>query len=138
MTYQIFPNRFKSLGKMLFLICFSVPLLTSVFGGLLNPFESNENQSFAEQFLNSSIIGWLELLSMLGMLIYMLSKEKVEDDYINKLRLEAFQITTLLSIITSFIIYFFNPSFKLSLSYFILFFLFTFLVAFSLKKRSSL
>jgi hypothetical protein len=65
----------------------------------------------------------------------MLSKEKVEDDYINKLRLESFQITTLFSIVASFIVYFFDRSFELSLSYFIFLFIFTFLVTFSFKKR---
>jgi hypothetical protein len=135
MTYQIFPNRFKSLGKALFLVCFGIPVLLAFFSGLLNPFESNENISFAEQIMTSSIADWLELFSILGLLIYMLSKEKVEDDYINKLRLESFQITTLFSIVASFIVYFFDRSFELSLSYFIFLFIFTFLVTFSFKKR---
>lgn len=132
MTYQIFPNRFKTIGKVIFIICASVPF----FIGFFQPFKNNENQGLTESFLTTSGIEWLELVAMLGMLIYMLSKEKVEDDYINKLRLESYQITTLLTLISGFIMYFVNHSFKISISYFIFLFLLAFLITFSIKKRT--
>jgi len=44
-------------------------------------------------------------LSMLGLLVYMLSRENVEDEYINALRLESYQLTTPLGISLSLIGY---------------------------------
>lgn len=138
MNFQIFSNKFKSVGLIIFLVCFVVPMLISIFSGLFHPFTSNEHESFTEKIITSPVSRWLEFFSMLGMLIYMLSKEKVEDDYINKLRLESFQLTTLIGLVIGFILYFFNRNLEFSLSYFIFLFLLTFLIIFSFKKRSSL
>ena len=66
----------------------------------------------------------LHLFSILiGLIIYMFSKEKVEDDYIDKLRLESFQLTSLISLAASVILYVVFKTMKLDLDYFVLIYL---------------
>ncbi|WP_158499556.1 hypothetical protein [Lutibacter profundi] len=49
----------------------------------------------------------------------MLSKEKVEDDYINKLRLESYQLTAIIGLAVSILLFSFTKDLKLTLNYFI-------------------
>ena len=70
------------------------------------------------------------------MLIYMLSKEKIEDDYINILRLESFRLTAIIGLFVSIILFVFSKDLKLTLDYFIALFLWFYLIIFFIKKRS--
>jgi predicted ABC-type exoprotein transport system permease subunit len=69
------------------------------------------------------------------MLIYMLSKEKIEDDYIDKLRLESYQLSSAIWLSVSIIIYGFFADVKISLDYIIFLFMLTYLITFFIKKR---
>ena len=68
----------------------------------------------------------------------MMSKEKVEDDYINKLRLESFQLTAIIGLGLTILLYAFSKDLKLTLDYFIMLFLMFYLVIFFIKKRIDL
>ena len=65
----------------------------------------------------------------------MLSKEKIEDDYINQLRLESYQLTAIIGIVISILLYAFAESKKLTLDYFITLFMYLYLITFFIKKR---
>ena len=75
------------------------------------------------------------VLSYVGLFAYMLSKEKVEDDYINKLRLESYQLSVLLFIILSLVIFVFFKDLKLTFDYFLESFMLLYLIIFFFKKR---
>ena len=65
----------------------------------------------------------------------MLSKEKVEDDYINKLRLESYQLTAIIGLVVSILLFSFAKDLKLTLDYFIMLYLLFYLVIFFIKKK---
>jgi hypothetical protein len=79
-----------------------------------------------------------DILYMLGLLIYMLSKEKIEDEYIKILRLESYQLVTILGICFSLISYALSKNLEFTLDYFIFCFMVFYLVIFSLKKRQEI
>jgi hypothetical protein len=66
----------------------------------------------------------------------MLSKEKIEDDYINLLRLESFQLTTIIGLLVSIIFFSFSKDIKLTLDYYIILFVWGYLITFFIKKRT--
>lgn len=135
MSLQILPNKFKSVGLGIFLICFGIPALVSFFMGLAQPFESNENSQFLHEFLNPTLIKWANILTISGMLVYLLSKEKVEDDYIIKLRLESYQLATILCLGVTFILHLLDNEMMFNLSYPLYIFISMYLLTFSIKKR---
>lgn len=65
----------------------------------------------------------------------MFSGEKVEDDYIDKLRLESFQLSSLIGLAVLIKLYIVFKTLKLELDYFVLIFLTSYLNIFALKKR---
>jgi len=65
----------------------------------------------------------------------MLAKEKIEDDYINKLRLESYQLASIVILIITILLYSFSESLKLTLDYFIISFMYFYLIIFFIKKR---
>ena len=105
MTIQILPNWCKKLGLILFIVA-------SLLNGSLN-FINNSINKYGISGINTSELGeqpnglltllnafsggalsyGIDFFAIVAILIYMISKEKVEDDYINKLRLESFQLT---------------------------------------------
>jgi len=69
------------------------------------------------------------------MLIYMISKEKVEDDYIDKLRLESFQLTFIIGLLVTIIVYVLAKDLKLTLDYFIFPLLWSYIIIFFIKRK---
>jgi len=65
----------------------------------------------------------------------MFSKEKIEDDYINKLRLKSFQLTSFIGLALTIIAYAISEEIRLTLDYFIILFLWIYLGVFAIKKR---
>ena len=103
--------------------------------GFTQPFESNENSPFLHELLNPTIMKYANILTILGMLVYMLSKEKVEDDYITKLRLESYQLATIICLAITFILHLINAEMMFNLSYPLYIFIIIFLIIFYFKKR---
>lgn len=135
MSLQILPNKFKSVGLGIFLICFGIPVLVSFLIGFAQAFESNENSQFLHEFLNPTLMKWANILTISGMLVYLLSKEKVEDDYIIKLRLESYQLATVLCLGVTFILHLLDNEMMFNLSYPLYIFISVYLLTFSVKKR---
>lgn len=135
MKLQMLPNWCKKLGFIIFLIGASVSMYEGFMEGLTGaPSDSGQFDS-VKNYLGEKAIHWFDILSILGMIIYIFSKEKVEDDYINKLRLESYQITALLGLSVTIVLYAFSEDIKLTLDYFIILFLWTYLITFAIKKR---
>lgn len=135
MNFQILPTKAKKVGLAIFAICCVIPLLTAFLAGFSSPFLSNDNSRFTQLLFNSILFKWLNILSILGMLIYILSKEKIEDEFITKLRLESYQITLILCLSVIIVLQFIDDKIIFNLSYVAYFFLFTYLITFFLKKR---
>ena len=73
MNFQILPNRFKTIGLFLFIIGFVIPLILAFTSGFSEPYTSNETSRLTEKVIDSSLSKLLDILSIVGMLIYMLS-----------------------------------------------------------------
>ena len=136
MNLQILPNWCKKVGVALFIIS----IIPAAHDGYLNGLYGHTADYIADYSIQVSIGSFLyhvsEILTIIGLVVYLLSKEKVEDDFINKLRLESYQLTALLGLGSSLILYSFSKSIELSLDYFINLFLLAYLIIFAIKKRS--
>ena len=145
MKVKMLPNWCKKLGLILFLLGFltSFTLESSRESFVSGYYSANPQENEIEKIEPIFIEKWFgdlgvhisEVILILGLLIYMISKEKIEDDYINKLRLESYQLTSISSLLISIVLYIFLSNLKLSLDYFITLFLMFYLIIFALKKR---
>tara|TARA_R110002096_G_C14432422_1_gene710022 strand:- start:280 stop:723 length:444 start_codon:yes stop_codon:yes gene_type:complete len=145
MSIKMLPNKFKKLGFFLFFLGFivsstSISARKSFYDGYNSAKASNYispalEPIFIEKYFGENIMHLFDVLIVLGLLLYMLSKEKIEDDYINALRLESFQLTSLLALASSIILYIFSKDLKLGLDIFITIFLVIYFITFAIKKR---
>lgn len=147
MNFHILPNWAKKLGLSLFIIASLINGGFNFFNGTrtiqtidadsLNKFNEGANgfRGLLNAFTGGGLILSIDLFAIIGMIIYMLSKEKTEDDYINKLRLESFQLTTLAGLLIVIPLYLFSKDLKLTLDYIIYPFLWFYIGLFYLKKR---
>ncbi|TVZ56699.1 hypothetical protein OD91_1996 [Lutibacter sp. Hel_I_33_5] len=145
MKIKMLPNWGKKIGLSLFFIGFFV-VFTAVNSrkSLCEGYNSHNTNTteiidlepvFIEKWFGESAVHLFEVLTILGLLIYMLSKEKIEDDYINKLRLESYQLTSIIVLVLSLGIYALSENLKLSIDTFATLFLMSYLIIFALKKR---
>ena len=86
MKSNLLPNSFKFLGVSIFALAFLIPIGM----GLLNPqpWDDTENRRQIAQ-----------AIMLVGLLILILSKEKIEDEFINSCRLKAFKVAFIAGII---------------------------------------
>lgn len=141
MKFQILPNWFKKIGLILFVI-FSFlgggdDAIRGFYDGLNGLPYNNEVGEFTRYF-GATLMHTFDIMAIIGMIFYMMSKEKVEDDYINKLRLESFQLTALIGLFISLVMFFFYSQLKFYVDDFITMFLFIYLIIFFIKKRIDL
>lgn len=152
MKTQILPNWCKKLGLILFIIA-------SLLNGSLN-FIHNSIYKYStrlpgidtskigtESDSGNGILGLLnafsgggisygiDFVAIIAMLIYMISKEKVEDDYIDKLRLESFQLTFIIGLLVTILMYVLAKDLKLTLDYFIFPLLWSYITIFFIKRK---
>ncbi|KJD35349.1 hypothetical protein PW52_09590 [Tamlana sedimentorum] len=152
MKTQILPNWCKKLGLALFIIA-------SLINGSLN-FINNSIYKYSttqpgidaskirtEPDLGYEILGLLnaitggaviygiDFVAIIAILIYMISKEKVEDDYIDKLRLESFQLTFIIGLLVTIFLYVLAKDLKLTLDYFIFPLLWSYIIIFFIKRK---
>jgi len=141
MKTQILPNWCKKLGVAMFIVFSFISggddFLNGFFDGF-NGLPYNSETSDSVLFLNyfsESVLHLFSIISMLGVLIYILSKEKIEDDYIAHLRLESFQLTAIIGLVVSILLYSLSEDMKLTLDYFIFLSTWCYLIIFFIKKR---
>jgi hypothetical protein len=153
MKLQILPNWCKKLGLAMFIIFSCIAAGDDFLEGFEVGYNSTrlpteinvENSNYTppakseisifKNYFGAKTLRYLDALSIFGILMYMLSKEKVEDDYINQLRLESYQLTAIVGILISILLYAFSENIKLSLDYFITLFMYFYLITFFIKKR---
>lgn len=136
MTLKMLPNWCKKLGLGIFIVGSSISAYKGFMEGYTATYPKSEKYNFLENLYSDSTLHLFDVLAIIGMLIYMFSKEKIEDDYINKLRLESYQLTSLIGLLICIILYIFSQTMRLSLDYFINIFLMFYLVIFAIKKRA--
>ena len=108
---------------------------------ILNPdnteeVKSTESENIEEAYyFGENFTHLFGILSIAGMIIYMMSKEKIEDDYINKLRLDSYQLSTLIFLFACVIVYLFAGNLSMSLGNYLESYLVLYLVIFFIKKR---
>ena len=132
MKIKLLPNWCKIFGIITFVSCFILSDFSHFLAGLTGQafISSSYNNIFSEGLRHVFAV-----LSILGLIIYLFSKEKVEDDYINKLRLESFQITALIGLLITIVAFSISKEIELTLDYFIILFLWIYFVSFAIKKR---
>ena len=141
MKTQILPNWCEKLGITLFIIFSFISGGDDFLNGFYDGFNGlpyNSETSNSVLFLNyfrEPVLHLFSIISMLGILIYILSKEKIEDDYIQKLRLDSFQLTAIIGLVISILLYYFSKDMKLTLDYFIYLSTWCYLIMFFIKKR---
>ncbi|WP_456376294.1 hypothetical protein [Lutibacter sp.] len=139
MKIQIFPNWCKKLGLIIFFLFSFVSGGDDFIDGLIgHPYKSEIGSTLFLSYFGENLIHFFDVLGIIGILIYMMSKEKIEDDYITKLRLESFQLTAIIGLSLTILLYAFSKDIKLTLDYFIMLFLMFYLVIFFIKKRIDL
>ncbi|WP_394974493.1 hypothetical protein [uncultured Croceitalea sp.] len=135
MDFQILPNWFKKLGLALFFIASILTAGDSFMDGWNNvPMDTHH---YFKDFYGKTLFHILYILPTLGLLIYMLSKERTEDDFIKLLRLEAYQITVISFLAIAFIFYIIKPETNFSLDWFLSLFMLLFLLVFYIKKQAN-
>lgn len=145
MKTQILPNWCKKVGLLIFIIFSFLGSGDDFMDGLksgYNDYSNNnhiintrENTTTFSSYFGENLTHFFEILGIIGILIYMISKEKIEDDYINKLRLESFQLTSIIGLLISILLYAFSKDLEVTLDYFIMLYLMFYLIIFFIKKR---
>jgi len=113
MRKRLLPHRFKTVGLILFII----GILPSLIAGFIEGYTGTEG--YYENLESTKVIGryniiWLfDMLSYVGLFLYALSKEKVYDEFFERIRMEAFEIVFLLSLVLIFIIFVFKGEFPI-------------------------
>jgi len=88
--------------------------------------------------ITEPIYNLMSIIGVIGLLIYLFSKDKMMDEFLTKLRLEAVQLTFILTALFMFAMMLFNSSFKVSALGLIEYQLVLFLVINKAKKLWSL
>ena len=137
MSYQILPNWFKKIGFTLFFV-FSIldggEHFTNGLNGLLGQVSDTSGIfSLLKAFAGGNKA--FDSIIIIGLLLYMFSKEKVEDDYIKILRYESYQIATMLYILIALILFIFSIQITFYPASFITGYILLYLIIFYFKKR---
>ncbi|WP_111707223.1 hypothetical protein [Lutibacter citreus] len=141
MKLQILPNWCKKLGVTMFIVFSFISAGDDFIKGFNEGSNYNKTEKTIEQdsnfkdYFGENLLHWFDVISIFGILIYMLSREKIEDDYISQLRLESYQITAIVGLSISILLYAFSEEIKLTLDYFITLFMYFYLITFFIKKR---
>ena len=139
MNLQIFPNWCKKLGVIMFIVFHLGRLYDFTIGFIegLNDISLDNKVFLYENYFEENTRLLFSTLSLMGMLIYMLSKERIEDDYINKLRLESYQLAFIIITSITLILYLFGFSLDIiSVDTVIFLLLVSYLIIFAIKKRT--
>ncbi len=144
MNIQILPNWFKKVALVVFII-------GSIAAGgesFAKGFNDAINQSSYNYKSNTMSIGFIDIIvggernkrifgviAVLAVMGYMFSKEKVEDDYIQKIRLESYQLAFIIIVLIALGFYMFNKDFFYGVDDSVMLFLWLYLIVFFFKKR---
>ncbi|MFS4415541.1 hypothetical protein [Maribacter sp. 2307ULW6-5] len=138
MNFQILPNWCKKLGALLFFVCLVLSGYDDFMDGFLgvncNCSAADSLETDGERLFPREVTSALNILAMLGLFIYVISKEKVEDELIELLRLKAFQTSIFIFILLCFVLYMFDNELKFTPDYFLFLYMALYLLIFRFKK----
>jgi hypothetical protein len=146
MQLQLLPNYFKKIGFTLFVLTVWPELLRGFIAGYNAEVEStltklpNLPAEFAFlgiEIFSDAFFEVFSILSVVGLIIYALSRDKVIDEFLLKLRMEALHITFFLSAALIFVLLLFDIKSEMSALYVLDIQVIIFLVAKKLKKISA-
>ena len=150
MNIQVLPNWFKKIAIIIFVVSTILSGADDFIAGYKEGYNKERtNSSMYEKYIISdhnnyyftNMIGGkkvahgLGILASLALLAYLFSKEKIEDDYIKLLRLEAFQLSFIIITLFALIFYIFEKEFLFGIGDSVNFFMFLYLLIFYFKKR---
>ena len=129
MNIQILPYIFKRIGLFLFIL----GPIGHFLMGFFDPFQSDDKSGFP--------VYWSTLLSissLLGIILYFISKEKVEDELVKKVRLESMSMAFLFSVSLLLLITIisFPSEYRINAELIFYLQLFLFLIIYYYKKRN--
>ncbi len=153
MKIYILPNWFKKIGLTFFIVAsllngsinflnssnklysIDAPLPGINVNELGIDSASNGFKGLINAFTGGALPYIINILAIIGIFVYIVSREKVEDDFINKLRLESFQLTTIIGLMVATVFYIVAGETKFTLDYFIFPLLWSYLIIFFLKRK---
>ena len=149
MNIQVFPHWLKYLFFVIFFISYFIAdgddLVNSFNEGYNSGYDIRGNHSkelkTTDVHYFENLIGgeknqkYFIIISILGLLGYVMTKERVEDDYIKFLRLSSYQLAFFAIILTSLIIYLVDVKYTFDMVDTMITFLTYYLIIFAIKKR---
>ena len=128
MKFQFLPHYFKYIGLVLFAL-FTIPyFLYDFYLG----FTGQSMQTEGPIFLPSEIVS---PLGHLGLLVYILAKDRIFDEYMIKLRMESAFITVVVTLLLINFLQILKGSWVVNASYFFELQVFSFLIIHAIRKR---
>ncbi|RIJ49484.1 hypothetical protein D1614_08065 [Maribellus luteus] len=138
---KLLPHYFKWIGIALFFLGLFTGAIDDGRKGFIEGYNdaiddpSDRIEINFERILPKSITHLADFLSMAGLLIYVLSKNKREDEFMQKLRYESAFLVMVLSLTVILIFYGFNPDFKLDPSTLLSLQMIAYLIIRALKRK---
>lgn len=102
MTFQFLPNYFRKIGIFIFVVA-GIPAMKKGYIEGYNAASGMQNPETFEAFrvfgllITEQVYHTLSIIGVLGLLMYLFSKEKLMDEYLVRLRLESVQITFIMT-----------------------------------------
>ena len=130
---KLLPHYFKWIGIGLLILSFVFGIddfLLGFTGALLSEPPEDFKRILPEIFPQIS-----DFILLIGLLIYLVSKNKREDEFIQKIRYESAYIVLVITILGILVLYIINPDIKLNASYLLAFQMLFYLVVMFFRKR---
>lgn len=119
MTYQFLPNFFKKIGLLVFVVA-GIPSMKK---GFVEGYNDAQGIATPDAFLafnffsitiTEPIYNSLAIIGVAGLLMYLFSKDRLMDEFLVRLRLEAVQLTFIISALFIFAVLIFKVSWTVS------------------------
>lgn len=143
MNIQILPNWFKKVALIVFIVSSVLSGGDDFIAGWnaaqnkkMNFEQTNHNQNYYTNMIGGEkVVHWIAVLATISLLTYMISKEKVEDDYIKLIRLESYQLAFLILVGFALLSFIINKKFLSDLNDSVNVFMLLYLSVFYFKKK---
>jgi len=136
---KLLPHYFKWIGLTVFLIGFMVSMIDDGRHGFIDGWNdarsSGEDEILYVRIMPELISKLADYATMLGLLIYILSKNRMEDELAQKLRYESAFIVLVITIIWVLVLYIINHDTKIDPSYLLSIQMLFYLVVKFFRKR---
>ncbi|WP_428236327.1 hypothetical protein [Gracilimonas sp.] len=119
MTFQFLPNYFKKVGLLIFVVA-GIPSMKK---GFVEGYKDAQGIATSDAFqafnlfsitITEPIYNSLAIIGVAGLLMYLFSKDRVMDEFLVRLRLEAVQLTFIISALFIFTVLIFKSHWKVS------------------------